>query len=117
MDTEQASAEAVHKVKNAQQAVEMARHVQIESVLTSDIFSKTVEAAVMKGFSASAGEGRYIDVTRIPLICQSIVGIDEKLEKLVTQDQFWPVKTLVYGITALLLSGTVGALLVVAFTK
>ncbi len=114
---EQAAAEAVHKVKNAQQAVEMSRHIQLEALLTSEIFIKTVEAAVVKGFSASAGEGRYIDVTRIPLICQSIVGIDEKLDKLVTQDQFWPVKTLVYGITGLLLSGTIGALLVVAFIK
>ncbi len=117
MNSEQASAEAVHKVKNAQQAVEMARHVQIESILTSDIFVKTVEAAVIKGFSASAGEGRYIDVTRIPLICQSIVGIDKKLEQLVTQQEFWPVKTLVYGIVGLMLSGMVGALLMLILVK
>lgn len=108
---EEASAEAIHKAKNAQQAVEVARYAQIESVMNSERFALTVEDAVIRAFKAGIGEGRYIDVSRIPLICQSIVGIDDKLDKLVTQDQFWPVKTLVYGITALMLSGVVGALL------
>ncbi len=73
---------------------------------------KAIEDAVTKAFSAGVGDRRFIDVSRIPLICQSIVGIDEKLDKLVTQTEFWPVKTLVYGITALMLSGVVGALLI-----
>lgn len=72
---------------------------------------KEIEDAVVRAFSAGIGNRRFIDVSRIPLICQSIVGIDEKLDKLVTQDQFWPVKTLVYGLTALMLTGIVGALI------
>lgn len=38
-----------------------------------------IEDAVRKAFSAEVGDKRYIDITRIPLICQSIVGIDKRL--------------------------------------
>lgn len=81
------------------------------------ITEQRIEEAVMRGFSAGVEDKRYIDVSRIPLICQSIIGIDKKLDELVTKTEFWPVKTLVYGITGILLSGTIGALLMFAFTK
>jgi hypothetical protein len=74
-----------------------------------------IEYAVQRAFSAGVGDKRYIDVSRVPLLCQSILGIDKKLDEMqkamVTQDQFWPVKTLVYGIVGLMLTGIVGALL------
>lgn len=78
---------------------------------------REIREAVQEAFSAGVDSKRFIDVTRVPLICQSIVGIDKKLEQLVTKDEFWPVKTLVYGITGLLLSGTVGALLMLLYTR
>lgn len=81
------------------------------------ITERKIEEAVARAFSAGVDNKRYIDVSRIPLICQSIIGIDKKLEELVTKTEFWPVKTLVYGITGILLSGTVGALLMFVFTK
>lgn len=76
-----------------------------------------IKLAVHEAFGETAGTGRYVDVTRIPLICQSIKNIDTKLEQLVTKEAFWPVKTLVYGITALMLSGIVGALLMLVIRK
>lgn len=61
---------------------------------------------------------RFLDLERVPLICHDIANINKmmmeqgkQLEKLVTQDQFWPVKTLVYGFTGLLLVGIIGALI------
>lgn len=58
---------------------------------------------------------RFVDVSRANLICQSLVGIDKKLENIdsnmVNQDQFWPVKTLVYGLTGLMLSGMIISIL------
>ena len=76
---------------------------------------RQIERAVERGFSMNVEEGRYIDVSRIPLICQSIIGIDKKLEEmrnnLVTQDQFWPIRTLVYGVVGLMLSGMVVAII------
>jgi hypothetical protein len=38
--------------------------------------------------------------------------LDDTVEKYVTQSEFWPVKVLVYGCTALMLTAIVGALLV-----
>lgn len=74
-----------------------------------------IEDAVKRAFEAGKGDGRYIDVSRVPLICQSILNIDSKLEDIkgdmVTQDQFWPVKTLVFGVVGLMLTGIVAALL------
>lgn len=111
MDPEQASAEAIHKAKNAQQAVEVARYAQIESVMNSDRFALTVEDAVIRAFKAGIGDGRYIDVSRIPLICQSIVGIDKKLDDLVNRGEFKPVQAIAYGLVGLVLSSVVGALM------
>ena len=82
---------------------------------------KAITDAVTEGFSAGVDNGRYIDISRIPLICQSIVGIDKKLDEIiantVTKDSFWPVKTLVYGITGLLLTGVIGALMALVLMK
>lgn len=66
-----------------------------------------IEDAVTRAFSAGVDSRRFIDVTRVPLLCQSIVEINNKMDKMVTQDQFWPVKTLVYGLLGLLLTGLV----------
>lgn len=77
---------------------------------------REIRDAVQEAFSTSTSDGRYIDVSRVPLICQSIIGIDSKLDDMradmVTQDQFWPVKTIVYGLVGLILVAVVGALLV-----
>lgn len=81
-----------------------------------DATIREIESAVQRAFSSGVENKRYIDVSRVPLICQSIVGIDKKLEELVTQQEFWPVKTLVYGITAMMLAGVIGALLTLIIT-
>ena len=83
------------------------------------ITTDAIEDAVQRAFAAGVGEKRYIDVSRIPLICQSIVGIgtrlasiDEKLEKnFVTKDQFGPVKAIVYGAASIILTTVFGALI------
>ncbi len=113
MNAEEASAAAVHKAKNAQAAVEIARHVQFQEIISQ--IDEKIEKAVERGFKAGVDEKRYIDVTRIPLICQSIVGIDKKLDDLVTKTEFWPVKTIVYSLVGLILSGVVGALLMLLY--
>jgi len=80
---------------------------------------KALSAALREVFSENGKSGRFIDVSRIPLICQHIAGIHDSLaeiketlsKKVVTQDQFWPVKTLVYGFVALILVAVVGAII------
>lgn len=83
----------------------------------SDELKDLINHAVQNAFSAGIGDGRYIDVSRIPLICQSITSIDKKLDDLVSRQEFWPVKMLVYGITGLMLSAVVGALMMLVITK
>lgn len=85
---------------------------------------KRIEDAVVRAFSAGVDQKRFIDVSRVPLICQSInqIALDIKEIKatqatLVTQDQFWPVKTLVYGVVALMLTSVVGALLILVINS
>lgn len=75
---------------------------------------------------------KFIGTSRIPLICQDIHNIHEKLKEivdgieennkrlmekmdkehanLVTKDQFWPVKTLVYSGTGVILLAVLGAM-------
>jgi len=66
------SAEAVNAAANAAEAVERAREAQMASA-----FAK----ALQEVFSIEDGGGRkrFIDVSRVPLICQSIVGIDKRM--------------------------------------
>lgn len=64
---------------------------------------------------------RFLDLERVPLICNDIAEIRKMLEEqkntLVTQDQFWPVKTLVYGLTGMMLVSIVGALMTLIIRK
>ena len=69
-----------------------------------ELTKKEIRQAVEDAFSASVQDKRFVDVSRIPLICQSIIGIDDKLDKLVTQDQFWPVKTITYSMVGMILT-------------
>lgn len=85
---------------------------------------KQIEDAVERAFQVGVDSKRFIDVSRIPLICQSIVQIGDDISEikvsmndLVTQDQFWPVKTIVYGIVALILTAVSGALLALVITR
>ena len=95
---------------------------------------EAIQAAVERAFNAGVDNRRFIDVSRIPLICQSIVQIGKdigeikdtmhennettngRIENLVTQDQFAPVKAIVYGIVALVLTTVAGALLALVIT-
>lgn len=70
-----------------------------------------IEAAVQRAFATNVEGGRYVDISRVPLLCQAVIGIDKKLDDMVTQDQFWPVKTLVYGLVGIMLTAVVVAIL------
>lgn len=47
-----------------------------------DQIRREIREAVEDAFSAQVLDKRYIDVSRIPLICQSIVGIDARLKNI-----------------------------------
>ncbi len=80
----------------------------------SDKEQKEIDAQLLRTLDAYfSKDKKFIDTSRIPLICQDISNIHgilkdiyAKLDKnFVTKESFWPVKTLVYG--ALGVGGTI----------
>ena len=69
-----------------------------------EITEKRIEAAVQRAFSAGVGEKRFIDISRIPLICQSIISIESRL-KGIEGNLSWGVKIIlgafILGLVAL----------------
>lgn len=61
---------------------------------------------------------KYIDTSRIPLICQDISQIHKDIKEIkdlmkdtyVTNDKFWPVRAIVYGGAGIILVGVFTAL-------
>lgn len=80
-------------------------------LLMTDIEDITAIVREAVHLEMSSNNGRYIDISRVPLLCQAIIGIDKKLEEMVTQKEFWPVKTLVYGAVAVMLLALVSAII------
>ncbi len=77
-----------------------------------------ITEAVQEAFSAGIEKGRFVDISRVPLICQSIIQIGKDITELkevqaglVTQDQFVPVKIIAYGLVATMMIGVLGAVL------
>lgn len=112
-------AEAVAKnlVETAARTAARLSDTTIEEKLT-----RTLSAALREVFGENEVSGRFVDVQRIPLICKSIIDINEKLtdivsrmeksdEKHVSQDQFWPVKTIVYSGVGIVLAAVLTAVI------
>ena len=84
-NAEEASAEAVHKAKNAAQAIELARQAQ-QAELVEQTAQKTKEA-LMEGlkevFKDESGEDSNVIVRwkRIPFLCKSVEEMHQSLEK------------------------------------
>ncbi len=73
---EEASKEAVHAVKNAQQAVELARSIQLEEHLSVEKMAEAFRRVLSDGVD---GKQRVILLKRIPIICNDILQIKADL--------------------------------------
>lgn len=104
-------AEAVNAVAIAAEASQKAQAAQIEAAL---------ESAMARFFSRGVQEKRFIDVGRIPFICDDLHGIhasltemNEKLDqKYVTKEQFSPVRVIVFGAALMVLVAFFGAVII-----
>lgn len=105
---EQKSFEAVAATAQAQEAIERSREAQMASAIATAV--KDVFA--LKDYD---GQKRFVDISRVPLICQAILGIHQSLEdikgNMVNQDQFTPVKIIAYGLVGTTMLGVLGAIL------
>jgi len=80
--------------------------------------------ALKEVFGAEKGS-RFVDVSRIPLLCASVINtnkaieeINSKLdEKYVTKESFVPIQYLVYGLISMILVAVIGALLTLVVVK
>lgn len=124
----EASKTAVELVSNAAETgksiIANAVRISGETVQTNEEhMTKSLSNALRDVFGENVNSGRFIDTSRIPLICQSILGIEKSIEeikdgmntKFITTDAFWPVKTIVYTGVGLVLTAVVGALLALVF--
>lgn len=111
MDTKQASVEATHaeQIATVQRdltsfGIRFDRHLEIYAQNGKELAALNVTVTGLKeqmnGFASSISA---LDI--------NLSGIDDKMDKkFVTNDRFWPVKTLVYGTVGILLLGTLSTL-------
>ena len=86
---------------------------------------KQIAEALNIYFNQGVSKGKFIDVSRIPLICQDVHNINEELKiinekldkKFVTKDSFWPVKTVTYSLVGLIMTGFIVALISLVFKQ
>jgi tetrahydromethanopterin S-methyltransferase subunit B len=84
-----------------------------------DRVTRALAEALRRVFGENEKSGRFIDVSRIPLICQNISGIHDTLrdikEKLdddfVTKEAFTPYRNGINVVAGLVLTAVVGAIL------
>ncbi len=95
------SAEAVHKAKNAAQAVEMAREAQARE--QADMNKQALLSALREVFGDGDGardprEMRVL-VQRIPILCTSILAMHASIEKM-ENNQTWVTRAIIGGVIA-----------------
>ncbi len=71
---EQLSQDAIHSAKNAQQAIELARAAQLQEAVESGI----------ENFFETRKSDRFIDINRIPFICDDMKGMHSAMNDLAT---------------------------------
>lgn len=105
----------------AKAVVAVAEAAKVASEVNDIKITNSLADALRQVFGENEKAGRFIDVSRIPLICKDIGDIREHLgdirgmmktneDRFINKDQFWPVKTLVYGATGIILTGVITAL-------
>lgn len=73
--------------------------------ITSEQLEETMHAVLSKMFAAEDAEGnnRFINVGRVPLICQSILGINKRLES-IESNMTWGVRIVIGAVILALLT-------------
>lgn len=98
------AAEAIHKAKNAAQAVEFAREVQLQKAV-EETAQKTKEA-LLEGLREVFGESdsenpqqMKVLVRRIPILCTNVEQMHEDLKEM-KDNQKWATRIVIGGVIA-----------------
>lgn len=109
-------AQASETAKNVvSQASETAKNV----LASEQTITKALSDALRDVFGENVQSGRFIDVTRIPLLCQSVITIHEDIkdikekldDKYVTKDVFNPVRAIAFGLVGAVAMAVLGKVL------
>ncbi len=108
-------------------AAELAKRIVAEAVLEAQRVARNSEQdttkhlaeALREVFGENQDSHRFIDISRIPLICKSIFDIHENLKTIntkldntyLTKEAFYPVKVVVYGLVGTIMMGFIGAII------
>ena len=122
----QVAAEVIaNAAETAKNVIDQAADTAAKALVTEESISKALATALRDVFGENQNSGRFIDVTRIPLICKSIIDTNKRLEniemkldgKYVTNEAFFPVKSIVYGMVSLVLLAVAGAIVALVIRK
>lgn len=90
---ESKSAEALNAEVVAAEARERAQQAERDAARAE--MTQMFSEALREAFGEQRSKGRFVDISRIPLICKNIEAIDVKLEKIITtmEDNYVKVET------------------------
>lgn len=114
----EASAEAVHKAKNAAQAIEVARELQLAKAVevTAQRTKQDMLEALKEVFGESDAkdpERMHVLVRRIPILCSSVLEMHSDIAE-IKDNQKWATRAAV-GALITILVGVVGAVIAIGF--
>ena len=112
----------------ATKAVETAVSVAERNRNSDERMTGFLSEALREVFGENQKTQRFVDVSRIPLICQNINEMHENIKEIkdiikendakhVNHDQFWPIKTLVYSGVGVVLLAVLGAVITLVLKK
>ena len=92
---------------------------------TQKDITQALTEALRQAFGENLDARRFIDVTRVPLICQSIISIHEDIKEIreslersyVRQEEFKPVKAALYSAMGVIALAFLSGLLSLVFIK
>jgi hypothetical protein len=118
LTSEEASAIAVHKTRNAQQAIESAREIQILKAVEAT--SRRTKADVLEVFKEVFGESDTKDpeqmriiMRRVPLLCLNVEMMHTDISE-IKDNQKWATRAAVGALVTIFI-GVVAALVALAF--
>lgn len=100
MDSDTTSKEAVQKVKESAEALQKAQAEQIDQSnrASEERMTDAFKGAIKEAFSTDeGGQKRFIDITRIPLICNTIISVESRLES-IEDNQKWVTRLILGGV-------------------
>mgnify|MGYP001584274005 FL=1 len=124
MDDQPEIKEASEKMVNAAEVVKNIVSQTVDATFelqkkNDEHMTSILSNALREVFDAHKESGRFVDVSRVPLLCKSIIDMQGNIKdiinkldtKFVTSEAFWPVRAIAYGLVGIIMVSVVGALL------